>query len=121
MQRSAAHRIALPDAERWFAPHWLAPALADALLSELRDGIAWETHRIRLFGRLVDSPRLSCWIGDPDAAYTYLRTRFEPRIWPAPMLALRARLEQELGEPFNGALMNLYGDGRDSMGCTSYM
>ena len=32
---------------------------ADALLPALRDAVQWETHRLRLFGREVDSPRLS--------------------------------------------------------------
>ena len=43
------------------------------------DEIRWETHRIRMFGREVDSPRRSCWIGDPSTSYVYSRTRFEPR------------------------------------------
>ena len=70
---------ALAGAELWFAPDWLETGQADALFAELRDAIKWETHRIRLFGREVDSPRLSSWIGDEDAAYTYSGTRFQPR------------------------------------------
>src|SRR6186713_2293843 len=79
-------------------------------------GIAWETHRIRLFGREVDSPRLSCWIGDPGASYTYSGTRFEPRPWPPALLPVRARLQAEFGVDFNSVLANLYRDGRDRMG-----
>ena len=52
----------LPGAELRFAPGWLETGEADALLDSLREAIRWETHRIRLFGREVDSPRLSCWI-----------------------------------------------------------
>ena len=95
---------------------WLSPAQADALFATLRDEIAWETHRIRLFGREVDSPRLSSWIGDPDATYTYSRTRFEPRPWPEALLPIRARLRSETGVDFNSVLANLYRDGRDAMG-----
>ena len=95
---------------------WLSPAQADALFATLRDEIAWETHRIRLFGREVDSPRLSSWIGDPDATYTYSRTRFEPRPWPDALSTIRARLRSETGVDFNSVLANLYRDGRDAMG-----
>ena len=95
---------------------WLSPAQADALFAALRDEIAWETHRIRLFGREVDSPRLSSWIGDPDATYTYSRTRFEPRPWPDALSTIRARLRSETGVDFNSVLANLYRDGRDAMG-----
>ena len=69
-----------------------------------------------MFGREVDSPRLSCWIGDPEAVYTYSRTRFVPHPWPASLLPLRERLSDELGVAFNSVLANLYRDGRDRMG-----
>jgi alkylated DNA repair dioxygenase AlkB len=108
--------LALPDAELRYAPHWLGSADADALLQALRDGIAWERHRIRLFGRQVDAPRLSCWIGDDDATYTYSRTRHAPRPWPEALRLLRERLRAESGADFNGVLANLYRDGNDGMG-----
>ncbi|KAF1706175.1 alpha-ketoglutarate-dependent dioxygenase AlkB family protein [Pseudoxanthomonas sacheonensis] len=107
---------ALPGAELWFAPDWLQAGQADALFAELRDAIEWETHRIRLFGREVDSPRLSCWIGDEDAAYTYSGTRFQPRPWPLPLTELRRRLARELDCRFNSVLANRYRHGRDYMG-----
>ena len=107
---------ALPGAELRFASDWLATAEADALLVSLREEIRWETHRIRLFGREVDSPRLSCWIGDEDAAYTYSGTRFQPHPWPAALLSVRQRLTDELGCVFNSVLANRYREGRDCMG-----
>jgi len=86
------------------------------LFSGLRDGIPWSVHRIRLFGRDVDSPRLSCWIGDPGTGYTYSGTHFEPNPWPVALRAIRARLAGDLCIDFNSVLANLYRDGRDSMG-----
>jgi len=109
-------RIALPTADVQLWPCWLEAAEADALFVELREAIAWETHRIRLFGREVASPRLSCWIGDAGAAYTYSRNRFEPQPWPATLAALRLRIEQACGARFNSVLANLYRDGNDAMG-----
>ena len=106
----------LPGAAVRLDPDWLAPAEAAALFDALLAAVPWETHRIRLFGREVDSPRLSCWIGDPGAAYTYSGARFEPRPWPDALRPVRARLATELGGDFNSVLANLYRDGRDSMG-----
>jgi len=108
--------LPLPDAEVALDPGWLVPDSADGLFAALRDAIAWETHRIRLFGREVDSPRLSCWIGDPDAVYRYSGTRFEPRPWPSALRPIRERLAHESGVTFNSVLANLYRDGRDAMG-----
>lgn len=108
--------LALPQAELALDPHWLAADEADRLFACLRGDVAWEVHRIRLFGREVDSPRLSCWIGDPDAAYRYSGTRFEPHPWPPALRSIRDRLAGELGTDFNSVLANLYRDGRDAMG-----
>ena len=108
--------LSLPDAELAFETHWLAPPAADVLYADLRDTVSWECHRIRLFGREHDSPRLSCWIGDPGASYRYSGTRFEPRPWTDALLPVRARLREELRVDFNSVLANLYRDGRDAMG-----
>ncbi|MFC5743950.1 alpha-ketoglutarate-dependent dioxygenase AlkB family protein [Dyella tabacisoli] len=116
MQGQVLQVIALPGAELQLAAHWLDGAEADALLAELQGSIPWEIHRIRMFGREVDSPRLSCWIGDPGTGYTYSRTRFEPNPWPPLMASLRARVETACAARFNSVLANLYRDGRDSMG-----
>ena len=107
---------ALPGAQLRYAPDWLPAERADELLATLRDAVPWETHRIRLFGRWVDSPRLSCWMGDAEAAYTYSGARFEPHPWPVALRELRRRLADELGCEFNSVLANRYRDGRDCMG-----
>jgi alkylated DNA repair dioxygenase AlkB len=108
--------IHLPDADIAWHPAWLSPGDADPLLADLLSTVPWETHFIKLFGREVASPRLSCWIGDADTGYTYSRTRFEPRPWPKSLTALRRRIETECGASFNSVLANLYRDGNDSMG-----
>jgi alkylated DNA repair dioxygenase AlkB len=108
--------LPLPGAELSLWSHWLGVAQADALLAELLATIPWETHRIRIFGREVDSPRLSCWIGDPDATYIYSRTRFKPHPWTPALDVLRTQIEAACGARFNSVLANLYRSGQDSMG-----
>jgi len=108
--------VPLPDADVSVDPTFLSAPRADALFAQLRPAIAWEIHRIRLFGRVVDSPRLSCWIGDAGTSYVYSGSRFEPRPWPDALSRLRDEISQTVGEHFNSVLANLYRDGRDSMG-----
>lgn len=86
------------------------------MLAALRAQVPWEVHRIRMFGRWVDSPRLSCWIGDAGTGYVYSGARFEPRPWPEALAALRPRIDQAAGVAMNSVLANLYRDGRDAMG-----
>lgn len=109
-------RLPLEDAELAFDPHWLGREAADALQAAVLEQVAWEVHRIRLFGREHDSPRLSCWIGDADAHYRYSGVDFRPRPWPPSLASVRERLAAELGVGFNSVLANRYRDGRDAMG-----
>ena len=99
-----------------YRPGWLPPDEADALFTGLRDTVPWQVHRIRMRGREIASPRLSCWMGDEGAAYAYSGARFEPHPWPALLSPLRLRLKAECRGAFNGVLANLYRDGRDAMG-----
>jgi alkylated DNA repair dioxygenase AlkB len=104
----------LPGADLAYAPS--AVPQPEAWLDVLRAQIPWERHRLRLFGRELEAPRLSCWIGDADAVYTYSRTRFVPRPWIAALAALRDWLAALTGAPYNSVLCNLYRNGQDSMG-----
>jgi alkylated DNA repair dioxygenase AlkB len=112
----AWQHLPLADADVRYASSWLSHAEADEMFERLRHEVPWERHRLRMFGRNVDAPRLSCWIGDPDAIYVYSRTRFEPTPWTPSLLFLRERVEQSCGARFNSVLANLYRDGQDTMG-----
>lgn len=108
--------LPLRDAELLMDPAWLAPAHASRLMSSLREDLDWEVHRIRMFGRWVDSPRLSSWIGDDETSYVYSGARFEPRPWHPLLAELRGELQSAIGVEFNSVLANWYRDGRDAMG-----
>jgi alkylated DNA repair dioxygenase AlkB len=108
--------LPLAGADLAWDPQFLDAGAADSAFAALRDAIAWERHRIRLFGRECDVPRLSCWIGDPDAHYRYSGTNFMPRPWTAALLVLRDQVQLACGTRFNSVLANCYRDGRDSMG-----
>lgn len=108
--------VPLPDADVRFDPGWLGVAEASALFATLLDGIPWENHPVRLFGREHPAPRLSCWIGDAGAAYRYSGVRREPRPWTPALAGLRERVAQAADAAFDSVLANLYRDGRDAMG-----
>ncbi len=106
----------LPDAQVHWHRHWLPHDAADTLQRTLREDVPWEVHRIRMFGRQVDSPRLSCWMGDPVARYRYSGTEFVPQPWHPALLPLRDQLAAFCGHAFNSVLLNRYRDGDDGMG-----
>jgi len=86
------------------------------LLEHFHKELRWQRQEIRLFGRKILQPRLSCWYGDPDAQYTYSGLQLQPLPWHPALLDLRNLLQETLQFPFNSVLANAYRDGRDSMG-----
>ncbi len=97
-------------------PHFLPAAQATALLAHLTAAVAWEQRRIVLFGKTHPQPRRTAWYGDPEARYAYSGLAWEPRPWLPALADLRQRLEAACEAHFNSVLLNLYRDGRDSMG-----
>lgn len=112
----AWHTFELAGAEVLLDSQWYPQGGAAALYRTLRSCIAWEQHSVKLFGCSVPAPRLSCWVGDPDASYQYSGVRYTARVWPKALLPIRERLRDELGVDFNSVLANLYRDGCDCMG-----
>ncbi|WP_394001606.1 alpha-ketoglutarate-dependent dioxygenase AlkB family protein [Luteimonas sp. WGS1318] len=99
-----------------FAPRWLPVSEANSLFEAVHVGVPWTRHRLRIFGREVEAPRLSCWIGDPGAMYRYSGTRFVPEPWPEALVPVRDAVSEAAGVAFNSVLANLYRDGQDAMG-----
>ncbi len=106
----------MPDAACRLVPAWMGEGEADVLLGRLRDGLPWEQRVLRVYGEDRKTPRLTCWVGDPGATYTYSGARHEPLPWTPELADLRERLERDLATRFNSVLANLYRDGNDSMG-----
>lgn len=94
-------------------PGFLSEAEADALLATLLHETLWERHVFRLYGRTMPMPRQIAWVGERPYAYSGLV--HPPAPWPPSLAALLPRLQAACGQPFNGALLNRYDGGQDSM------
>lgn len=88
----------------------------DRVLAEVLRQVPFEQRSIRMFGKEVAEPRLTSWHGDPGAGYRYSGRDNPPLPWVPVLAALRERVAELLGAPFNSVLANLYRDGRDAMG-----
>lgn len=87
---------------------------ADTWFTCLSAEIPWQQHTLRLFGREHQEPRLSCWMGE--RAYKYSGKSRQPVPWHPLVQAIGERVSAICEQPFNGVLLNLYRNGRDSMG-----
>jgi alkylated DNA repair dioxygenase AlkB len=87
-------------------------AVADALFERLREETPWkqEVSRGRPF------PRLTAWYADAGLSYTYSGVTHHAVEWTPALQEVRRRVEEASGAGFNSLLLNLYRDGRDSIG-----
>jgi alkylated DNA repair dioxygenase AlkB len=76
---------------------------ADQLCAELIDTVPWRCHRRRMYDRILDDPRLSCW---------YRSGAPPPH---AALAAARQALGERYARPFGGPGLNHYRDGNDSV------
>ena len=100
---------------------YLYPALfnekeSTELYTLLTERIAWKQEPIVIFGREIMQPRLTAWYGDTDKPYSYSGITMQPHPWTADLLRIKQRIETVAEQAFTSALLNLYRDGRDSMG-----
>jgi len=61
-------------------------------------------------------PRKIAFQGDPGVSYAYSGDAYNAEPWHKDLVALRTDIERQADCPFNCVLLNLYRDGRDSMG-----
>lgn len=86
----------------------------EQLYRRIANAIDWRQENITLFGRTHAMPRLTCWMGEKPYRYSGLTHPAAPITSAVRQILDRA--ERLSAARFNGVLLNLYRDGRDSMG-----
>lgn len=86
-----------------YTPDFVEPATAARWFAALRDEVPWQSERRRMYDRDVDVPRrhASYRLGEPGV--------------PGALDEAAELVSKAVGAPFNGAGLNLYRDGRDSV------
>lgn len=105
-----------PGGELVYIREFIERSRADRMFSTLRRETSWRSRTIEMFGRKVMQPRKIAFQGDSGVSYAYSGDVHDAEPWHEALVALRAQIEREAGCRFNCALLNLYRDGRDSMG-----
>ncbi len=108
--------LSMPNAAVTLYRNVFPDTLHGRLFQALQNSIPWQQHVIKVYGRSLPAPRLSAWYGDPGAVYSYSGLRLEPLPWTPDLLEIRSIVEELVTAQFNSALLNLYRDGRDSVG-----
>jgi alkylated DNA repair dioxygenase AlkB len=98
-----------------YDPSFFNPEDADALFAVLRTSTPWKQEA----GRGRPFPRLTAWYADPGLTYRYSGVTHRALEWTPALRDVKRRVEQTSGADFNSLLLNLYRDGRDSIGMHS--
>lgn len=96
-------------------PQAMGHEQASALLCTLQATIPWQQTTIRMAGKMIEVPRLQCWMGDRQSRYGYSGMRLLPVAWQADVLTIRHRVQELAGTDFNSVLLNYYRNGQDSV------
>jgi alkylated DNA repair dioxygenase AlkB len=108
-----AERIELLDGGTlYYDPAFYSPGAADALFARLRERIPWG----REGGRGRPYPRLTSFFADAGVGYSYSGVTHKGSGWLPELEEVKRRVEAASGAEFNSLLLNLYRDGRDSIG-----
>ncbi|MBL39672.1 MAG: alpha-ketoglutarate-dependent dioxygenase AlkB [Xanthomonadales bacterium] len=105
-----------PGGELVYIREFIDRSRADRIFSTLLREPFWRSRTINMFGRKVMQPRKIAFQGDSGVSYAYSGDVHHAEPWHEALVALRTEIEREAGCEFNCALLNLYRDGRDSMG-----
>jgi alkylated DNA repair dioxygenase AlkB len=116
MTKPSAQNMLSSQGEAWFYPHFFSPASSDLYYETLQREIPWQQQPVKIFGKTVMQPRLTAWYGDPGISYSYSGITLQPRPWTDTLRMIKQEVEAIAGVVFTGALLNLYRDGKDSMG-----
>lgn len=108
--------IPIPDGELVYYASVFDPDTQAQLFDTLYREIRWTQRHMNLYGRSTPMPRLTAWYADAGIHYAYSGGQEPRNDWIPPLLEIKQRVEQTVGSRFNGALLNLYRDGSDSVG-----
>jgi alkylated DNA repair dioxygenase AlkB len=85
---------------------------ADALFTWLRSEVPWRQETVR--GNPL--PRLNAWFADAGLRYSYSGLSHLGSGWLPHLAEIKQEVEAASGASFNSLLLNLYRDGKDSIG-----
>ncbi|WP_374951205.1 alpha-ketoglutarate-dependent dioxygenase AlkB [Mucilaginibacter sp.] len=85
------------------------------LIPILRDTISWKQETIQMYGKLLNTPRLTAWYGDNSKTYAFSGKKYDPYPWTSELLFIKDKVDAACGITFNSVLLNLYRNGNDSV------
>lgn len=98
-----------------YKEHFLIRKEADQLKDFLLETVPWKQRTQKMYDKMVLTPRLTAWYGDPGKTYPLKEDELNVTPWTPELLSLKQKIENEFGYRFNSVLLNLYRNHNDSV------
>ena len=85
------------------------------LFKTLKETIKWKQETIQMYGKLLNTPRLTAWYGENSKTYAFSGKKYDPHPWTPELIFIKQRIEDKAGMIFNSVLLNDYRNGNDSV------
>ncbi|MFD0766773.1 alpha-ketoglutarate-dependent dioxygenase AlkB family protein [Mucilaginibacter lutimaris] len=105
----------LPSELMDYRPGFFTRDESDDLMQRLKATIQWKQETIQMYGRLLNTPRLTAWYGDNSKTYAFSGKKYDPYPWTPELLLIKQRVDEAAGITFNSVLLNDYRNGNDSV------
>ncbi len=109
------NKLILQNAEVILYEAFFSKEESGEIFKKLVSEIAWKQDKIKMYGKVLDLPRLTAWYGEEGKSYRYSGIDMQIHAWNEVLLSIKNRIEKVANVNFNGALLNFYRNGNDSM------
>lgn len=99
-----------------YYPEFFNIDMANSLYKKLHNEVKWQQDFITVFGKTHLQPRLTSLYGNEGKPYSYSGITMQPNKWNTLLMFIKNEIETVCNENFTTVLLNLYRNGRDSMG-----
>ncbi|WP_224746471.1 alpha-ketoglutarate-dependent dioxygenase AlkB family protein [Mucilaginibacter rigui] len=110
-----AQGLKLPTELMDYLPNTFTRQESADLMQKLKATIQWKQETIQMYGKLLNTPRLTAWYGENSKTYAFSGKKYDPHPWTPELLFIKQRIEQAAGMAFNSVLLNDYRNGSDSV------
>jgi alkylated DNA repair dioxygenase AlkB len=107
------------DGEAFYQTNFLTDKHSNKLFEHLLSKVDWQLNKVKVFGKVYDQPRLTCFMGEDNLSYKYSNLLLESTPWLPMVLELKDHLQVSTKALYNCVLLNYYRNGNDSNGLHS--
>ena len=106
----------LPDADIILFDKFFTKTESEKLYKNLIEKINWQQYTIKMFGKILNQPRLTAFYGEENKPYAYSGLKLTPNPWTEDLMFIKSRITKTAQINFSSVLLNYYRNGQDSMG-----